>query len=148
MYSFSSDCSSTAGETREERTEALFDAIAQAANKDDTKLENLTLSDLLPESHLVEHYAKALKGSLTPRPSEESPEIGSNKVWREGDRCVAKFSEDGLFYPGRVLICKEWRDSCVVKYDGYGNEEEVPCSDIFQDVSVKAVRGKKRKKGT
>ena len=50
--------------------------------------------------------------------------------WRVGDRCSALYSEDGVEYPGVVRAVKGWKETCVVEFDGYGNEEEVAWGDM------------------
>lgn len=44
--------------------------------------------------------------------------------WRPGDQCRATFSEDGLVYDAEILSVDQQTGTCVVRYRGYGNEEE------------------------
>ncbi|XP_048733380.2 survival motor neuron protein 1-like [Ostrea edulis] len=46
------------------------------------------------------------------------------KQWRPGDQCRATFSEDGLVYDAEILSVDQQTGTCVVRYRGYGNEEE------------------------
>ena len=45
--------------------------------------------------------------------------------WHVGDRCLALYSEDGVEYPAVVRVVREWKKTCIVKFDGYDNEKEV-----------------------
>lgn len=44
--------------------------------------------------------------------------------WKAGDQCRAVFSEDGLVYDAEILSVDQQAGTCVVRYRGYGNEEE------------------------
>uniref|UniRef100_K1RDL1 Survival motor neuron protein n=1 Tax=Magallana gigas TaxID=29159 RepID=K1RDL1_MAGGI len=46
------------------------------------------------------------------------------KQWKQGDQCRAVFSEDGLVYDAEILSVDLQAGTCVVRYRGYGNEEE------------------------
>ena len=65
--------------------------------------------------------------------------------WRVGDRCSALYSEDGVVYPAVVRAVKGWKGTCVVEFDGYGNEEEVAWGDMTMKGESKVRSGKKRK---
>ena len=67
--------------------------------------------------------------------------------WRVGDRCSALYSEDGVEYTAVVRAVKEWKGTCVVEFDGYGNEEEVAWGDMKKKMKEesKVRSGRKRK---
>ena len=44
--------------------------------------------------------------------------------WRVGDRCRAVFTEDGEIYDAVILSIDKQKDTCFVRYVGYGNEEK------------------------
>ena len=44
--------------------------------------------------------------------------------WRVGDRCRAIFTEDGEIYEAVILSIDKQKDTCFVRYVGYGNEEK------------------------
>ncbi|XP_061164202.1 survival motor neuron protein-like [Saccostrea echinata] len=46
------------------------------------------------------------------------------KQWKPGDQCRAIFSEDGLVYDAEILSVDQSTRTCIVRYRGYGNEEE------------------------
>ncbi|XP_062602897.1 survival motor neuron protein 1-like [Saccostrea cucullata] len=46
------------------------------------------------------------------------------KQWKPGDQCRAIFSEDGLVYDAEILSVDQSAGTCIVRYRGYGNEEE------------------------
>ncbi|KRX75915.1 Survival motor neuron protein [Trichinella sp. T6] len=55
-------------------------------------------------------------------------EVESNtkpKEWKVGDRCLAKYSEDGAFYVAEILKLFPEKKSCQVMYEEYGNVEFV-----------------------
>ncbi|KRZ69518.1 Survival motor neuron protein [Trichinella papuae] len=55
-------------------------------------------------------------------------EVGNDtkpKEWKVGDRCLAKYSEDGAFYLAEILKLFPEKKSCQVMYEEYGNIEFV-----------------------
>ena len=50
--------------------------------------------------------------------------------WHIGEKVMATFFEDGLEYRAKILQIKEWKEAAVVKFTGYGNEEEVNFSEL------------------
>ncbi|XP_069694895.1 survival motor neuron protein 1 [Periplaneta americana] len=48
-----------------------------------------------------------------------------NKEWRVGAACRAVYSGDGVSYEATVDTVYPDKGTCVVKYVGYGNEEEI-----------------------
>ncbi|KRX16209.1 Survival motor neuron protein [Trichinella nelsoni] len=48
-----------------------------------------------------------------------------NAHWKVGDRCLAKYSEDGAFYLAEILKLFPEKKSCQVIYEEYGNVEFV-----------------------
>ncbi|XP_035648418.1 survival motor neuron protein-like isoform X1 [Oncorhynchus keta] len=50
-------------------------------------------------------------------------------VWMLGSRCRAVYSEDGLVYPAVLVWMRGER--CRVKFEGYGNEEELELSTLL-----------------
>ena len=55
--------------------------------------------------------------------------------WKVGDHCQAIFTEDGVLYNAVVLSIDPARQSCVVRYTEYGNEEEQLLSGLFTSSS-------------
>ncbi|XP_064808488.1 survival motor neuron protein-like [Oncorhynchus masou masou] len=51
------------------------------------------------------------------------------RVWMLGSRCRAVYSEDGLVYPAVLVWMRGER--CRVKFEGYGNEEELELSTLL-----------------
>lgn len=51
------------------------------------------------------------------------------QVWMLGSRCRAVYSEDGLVYPAVLVWMRGER--CRVKFEGYGNEEELELSTLL-----------------
>ena len=51
--------------------------------------------------------------------------------WNIGDKCKALYYFDGLMYDGVIIELLPEEDSCVVRFDHYGNEEIVSLRDVF-----------------
>nr|XP_033813337.1 survival of motor neuron protein-like isoform X6 [Geotrypetes seraphini] len=71
-----------------------------------------------------------------PRQREEGVEkkkksLQQNSKWKIGDDCRAVWSEDGLVYPARIHSLDEEEGSCLLVYEGYGNEEEHNLTDLL-----------------
>lgn len=113
----------------------LFDALA-AAQEAEERYRLLqegggpirqVEEDRLQEGFLTDSFIAALRLQVIEDDSEEK--TGEVK-WQVGDRCSALFSGDGEWYRAKVLLLKEWRNSAVVRFTDYGNEEEVPLADM------------------
>lgn len=50
--------------------------------------------------------------------------------WKVGDLCLAVYSEDGRLYDAVITSVSPNRGTCMVKYRGYGNEEEQMLKDL------------------
>lgn len=59
--------------------------------------------------------------------------------WRIGAPCCAVYSGDGVIYEATIDALFHDRGTCLVKYVGYGNEEEVPLK-ILQPSQGQAAR--------
>ena len=64
--------------------------------------------------------------------TQTSSECVADTAWKIGDSCEAVFSEDGEYYKAKVILVKEWRNAAVVRFSGYGNEEEVKMEDMVK----------------
>ena len=51
-------------------------------------------------------------------------------VWKMGDNCSAIYEEDGFYYPAKVIQIQEWTNTSIVRFNDYGNEEEIPFSNM------------------
>ncbi|XP_029551620.1 survival motor neuron protein 1 isoform X1 [Salmo trutta] len=69
-----------------------------------------------------------LSESDVPNKGPVHPKANS-KVWMLGSRCRAVYSEDGLVYPAVLVWMRGER--CRVKFEGYGNEEELELSSLL-----------------
>ncbi|XP_030075020.1 survival of motor neuron protein isoform X2 [Microcaecilia unicolor] len=110
------------------------------------------------DAALIKSYEKAVKsfqdilrcndkkrdaeGPVAPtalQPSRQREEGGDkkkkssqqNSKWKVGDDCRAVWSEDGLVYPARIHSLDEEEGSCLLVYEGYGNEEEHSLTDLL-----------------
>ncbi|XP_043252881.1 tudor domain-containing protein 3 [Colletes gigas] len=63
--------------------------------------------------------------------------IGGTWVWRVGDKCLAKYWEDNMYYNAKVTGVSD--RTCVVQFKGFENYEEVlqmDCLPITEDHQV------------
>ncbi|XP_006002377.1 survival motor neuron protein 1 isoform X1 [Latimeria chalumnae] len=51
--------------------------------------------------------------------------------WKVGDSCRAMWSEDGFVYAATVQSINESKQTCVVMFEGYGNEDELSLADLL-----------------
>jgi hypothetical protein len=51
--------------------------------------------------------------------------------WAVGDLCRAVFTEDSEVYEARILSLDSENGTCIVRYLGYGNEEEQSLEDLI-----------------
>ncbi|KAH6938674.1 hypothetical protein HPB50_011699 [Hyalomma asiaticum] len=70
--------------------------------------------DLLDDEALIKAYNRA---------------VSTNEEWKVGDFCRCVYSVDGLCYEAKVKSVDH--DMCVIRYIGYGNEEEVYLSELL-----------------
>lgn len=130
-------------------TEVLF---ARGAGQSDD-------SDIWDDTALIKAYDKAvasfktaLKGEedTTPtkkenpgkkrknnkkNPSRKRTNVPPEKKWFVGDSCCAYWSEDGQLYNATISSINEKRNTCVVVFTDYGNEEEQSLSDLLLESS-------------
>jgi len=130
-----------------ENPTSLFDALAaaQEAGERYKILEDGGVDETcrLNDDFLVQAYKEALSHSWVEITPSAEVECANSTVWRVGDSCEAVFSEDGEYYKAKVILVKEWRSAAVVRFSGYGNEEEVKMDNM---VKLSHSPSKKRKK--
>jgi len=49
----------------------------------------------------------------------------TKKKWQVGDRCLARYTEDGNLYEAEIIAIDRSHNRCSVRYTEYGNEEDV-----------------------
>eukprot|EP00057_Strongylocentrotus_purpuratus_P023591 XP_011678065.1 PREDICTED: survival motor neuron protein 1 isoform X2 [Strongylocentrotus purpuratus] len=122
-------------------------------------------SDIWDDSALIKAYDKAISyvkgmtkdGSEKEARSKPKRKRGGKKKnkknlvpsqtkWKVGDRCKSVFTEDEQVYSAVVKAINHKKTSCIVRYTGYGNEEEKRLSDLFSEseaeTSVASVNSK------
>ena len=141
---------STNGDTA--TAEEIFDAIADSAKA--PAIDDVTEDDRIEdERFVVEAFEAAVSGHAWESSRECATEEGRGEVrkesakWSVGDRCCALYAEDRVEYPAVVRAVKAWKETCVVEFDVYGNEEEVAWSDMKKSGGggAKTKAGRKRK---
>ncbi|XP_031564529.1 survival motor neuron protein-like [Actinia tenebrosa] len=66
----------------------------------------------------------------------------SSSKWQVGDSCRAAYSEDGEIYEAFIISINS-EETCVVKYNGYGNVEEQYLKDLMQPLENKSNKASK-----
>jgi hypothetical protein len=89
--------------------------------------EPAKVEDRMDEDYVIESFQDAISQSLIAKEKEQHVRMSS---FEKGDKCLAKYHVDGLYYPGIILLCKDWKRTCVVQFDYDGNEEEVSWEDL------------------
>ncbi|KAM9391938.1 survival motor neuron protein 1 [Pholidichthys leucotaenia] len=116
-------------------------------------------SDIWDDTALIKAYDKAVASFKTALKGEEEPQapkksqLGKkrknnkknqsrkrtngppDKEWQVGDSCCAYWSEDGQLYAATISSIDKKRDTCIVVYTGYGNEEEQNLEDLLSEIS-------------
>uniref|UniRef100_A0A4W5N5W6 Tudor domain-containing protein n=1 Tax=Hucho hucho TaxID=62062 RepID=A0A4W5N5W6_9TELE len=127
--------------------------------------EEMDLSAMLPEAadqprkekrsdekesdeKLADNPQKLMESKLSesdvPNKGPVDPKANS-KVWMLGSRCRAVYSEDGLVYPAVLVWMRGER--CRVKFEGYGNEEELELSTLLSPDDLGGHCGRAAAKG-
>lgn len=55
-----------------------------------------------------------------------------SRGWAVGDNCQAVYTEDGTVYEAKIISINSKDGTCVVRYLGYGNEEEQSLEDLIR----------------
>ncbi|KYB27777.1 tudor domain-containing protein 3 isoform X1 [Tribolium castaneum] len=84
--------------------------------------------------------SRSLKQHLNLGPQKKNSHESTDVKWKVGDDCVAKYWEDGKYYNANITAVTD--NTCVVKFKGYGNMEEVLKSDCLPvETSKKSYSG-------
>ena len=75
-------------------------------------------------------YISNTRSSWRTKDSSSIESEAVEKSWREGERVMAKYYEDGISYKAKILQLKQWKKAAVVRFYEYDNEEEVSFSDL------------------
>ncbi|CAC5420280.1 SMN [Mytilus coruscus] len=62
--------------------------------------------------------------------------------WKVGDQCRAVFTEDDLTYDAEIVDIDEEAETCIIRYRGYGNEEEKEFTELLQPTRKQKQRHK------
>lgn len=144
--------SDTSTSSDDDTASRLFDAIAAANESNGGSIQfpdDVTERDRITDPmHVVRAY-RAASERHTWLQTVESGDSGAateeDKAWEVGDTCLATYSEDGLVYPAVIKAVKSWKRTCVVTFDGYGNEEEVGMDAMQAKDAVEKTSGVKKK---
>ncbi|CAE1228542.1 SMN [Acanthosepion pharaonis] len=104
---------------------ALIKAYNSAINLKKTQVEDKEESGQSQSSE----FCKPLPQKKKHRRQKKNK--NKSKQWHAGDECQAIFTEDGLIYDASIISINYSEGTCVVRYIGYGNEEEQILSDLI-----------------
>jgi len=108
-------------------------------NQDALEDENESMWD---DTALIDAYDRAVSmtyDAVNTKDGSRMPKKESNKFpgakrrrggkktkrkWNEHDKCLARYSEDQHWYEATIISIDRERNTCVVRYDEYENEEE------------------------
>ena len=145
------ECSGTSDEGGEEDEEncdpsGLFDALAAAHEAEERyrQKEKAAVSeeDRISEDAITVAFKEAISGGWLLEDDEKGQTVnkgdieegalvvGDDSNWKEGDKCLAVFSEDGETYNAKIVLLKHWKGAAVVHFFEYGNQEEVKLEDL------------------
>jgi len=147
------ECSGTSDEGGEEEDDeencdpsGLFDALAAAHEAEERyrQKEKAAVSeeDRISEDAITVAFKEAISGGWLLEDDEEDQTVNKGDIeegalalvedsnWKEGDRCLAVFSEDGETYNAKIMLLKHWKGAAVVHFFEYGNQEEVKLEDL------------------
>ena len=146
------ECSGSSDEGGAEEDEencdpsGLFDALAAAHEAEERyrQKEKAAVSeeDRLSEDAITVAFKEAISRGWLVEDDEEDQNVnegdieegalvlGEDSNWKEGDRCLAVFSEDGETYNAKIVLLKHWKGAAVVHFFEYGNQEEVKLEDL------------------
>lgn len=75
-----------------------------------------------------------LKMSNTPKVSIKQNGVNSVQAktldWKEGDFCQLTYSEDNVSYEATIISIDNNEETCIVRYVGYGNEDNANLIDL------------------
>ncbi|XP_010217797.1 PREDICTED: microtubule-associated protein 1S [Tinamus guttatus] len=91
-------------------------------------LPHRSLPQDAPDQEL-EQSPESPTSSVTP--SEEEKEKEEATQWAVGAACLAVWWGDGLLYPATVRALDTAAGTCLLRFDGYGNEEEQALADLL-----------------
>lgn len=74
--------------------------------------------------------AKKRNEKFVQSPSSSSGYFFQYFQWNEHDKCLARYSEDQHWYEGTIISIDRERNTCVVRYDEYENEEEQDLANL------------------
>ncbi|XP_007897061.1 uncharacterized protein LOC103182025 [Callorhinchus milii] len=83
---------------------------------------------------LYTDYGNREEQTLSELLPEESESFGERwECWEVGDRCRARWSEDGIIYSATIQSINIGKQTCTVLYTGYGNREEQRLSELLPE---------------
>jgi survival motor neuron protein len=118
------NCSESEDEVWDDR--ALINAYDRAVAKVNAKIANKEVTKQHKSNNSSNETNKTLINN------------NSNNDWHLGQYCRTVYTEDGIEYESQIISINPQNNSCVVKYIGYGNEEEKPFNELKPSLGKKA----------
>lgn len=84
--------------------------------------------EVLSESSGSKHSYRSEGGK---RKKKKKSKRSNKRSWKIGSRCLAVYSEDGLYYEATIVSINTEDETTLVHFDYYHNEEEVKTSQLL-----------------
>ena len=79
----------------------------------------------------IQYWTILLLSVLLTHSSCQCSDFQMQLQWKAEDHCRAVFTEDGRLYEAVICSIDNSAGTCVVRYLGYGNEEEQALTDLL-----------------
>ncbi|KAL6731362.1 hypothetical protein Aduo_002235 [Ancylostoma duodenale] len=93
--------------------------------KKDDAVEN---EDVWDDTELIKMYEDCVSATYS-----KLGAAATSQSWTTGDSCLARYSDDDLYYPAKIVEIREQKGhdtEYLVMYEGYGNSEWVSADDL------------------
>ncbi|CAI4228106.1 unnamed protein product [Auanema sp. JU1783] len=90
-------------------------------------------NDIWDDTALIQMYEDSMSDK---RRTASSTTNAAHHKWKIGERCMAPFYEDNLWYPAQITSFDEANQKVEVLYDGYDCSDWVLISDLTEEVEA------------
>uniref|UniRef100_A0A7I5E609 Tudor domain-containing protein n=1 Tax=Haemonchus contortus TaxID=6289 RepID=A0A7I5E609_HAECO len=97
------------------------------------KDESVENEDVWDDTELIKMYEHSVSATYC-----KLGAAATSNCWSVGDSCLARYSEDDLYYPAKIEEIREEKPDqpgYLVRYEGYGNTDWVSADDIVPATS-------------
>lgn len=133
VWKRSTNCSDSEDEVWDDR--ALINAYDKAVKKVNAKIANKQIC----APNTTTNKSKQCKSKDSSNQTNKTLiNNNSNNDWHLGQYCRTVYNEDGIQYESQIISINPQNNSCVVKYIGYGNEEEKSFNELKPSLGKRA----------